>query len=254
MLAQERRNLILEQLQNEKSVVVAKLSQVYSVSEETIRRDLEKLENDGFATKSYGGAVLNENINIEMPFNIRKKNNIEEKQIIASIVETLIEDGERIMLDASSTAVFIAKAIKGKKNLTVISNSLEIMVELSEVAGWKIISPGGHIREGYLALIGPSILKKLKSYYVDKAFISCSGLDISNGITDGNEDFAEIKHTMLKCAKKKYLVVNSSKLNTKAFVKVCNLADIDGIIIDKQPSNKWMDFFEAHNIICYYPK
>ncbi|MEG2037477.1 MAG: DeoR family transcriptional regulator, partial [Ruthenibacterium sp.] len=73
MLAQERRNLILERLQEEKSVVVGELSQRYSVSEETIRRDLDKLEKDGFATKSYGGAVINENVNIDMPFNVRKK-------------------------------------------------------------------------------------------------------------------------------------------------------------------------------------
>ena len=103
MLALERRNLILEKLQDEKRVVVSELSQLYSVSEETIRRDLEKLEQDGFATKSYGGAVLNENVGIDMPLNIRSKKNVAAKQKMAEIAASLIHDGDHIMLDASST-------------------------------------------------------------------------------------------------------------------------------------------------------
>ena len=83
MLALERRNLILEKLQTEKRVVVSELSQLYDVSEETIRRDLDKLEKEGFATKSYGGAVINENVSIDLPFNIRKNQNVAGKQKMA---------------------------------------------------------------------------------------------------------------------------------------------------------------------------
>ena len=111
MLAIERRNAILEKLQAERRVVVSELSQMYKVSEETIRRDLEKLENDGFAIKSYGGAVINENANVDLPFNIRKKRNVISKQKIAEVISSRIKDGTSIMLDASSTAVYIAKAL-----------------------------------------------------------------------------------------------------------------------------------------------
>ena len=130
MLALERRNLILEKLQEEKKVVVSELSQQFGVSEETIRRDLEKLEKEGLATKSYGGAVLNESTSIDMPFNVRKKANVSGKQKIAEIVASLIHDGDHIILDASSTAVFVAKAIKDKENLTVITNSIEKDIQL----------------------------------------------------------------------------------------------------------------------------
>ena len=105
MLAIERRNEILEKLQTDRRVVVSELSQLYDVSEETIRRDLEKLVNDGYAIKSYGGAVINENVNIELPFNIRKNRNIVGKQHIADLVSKIVKDGDSIMLDASSTAV-----------------------------------------------------------------------------------------------------------------------------------------------------
>ncbi|MEG0769341.1 MAG: DeoR/GlpR family DNA-binding transcription regulator [Ruthenibacterium sp.] len=253
MLAQERRNLILERLQEEKSVVVGELSQRYSVSEETIRRDLDKLEKDGFATKSYGGAVINENVNIDMPFNVRKKRNISGKQKIAGMVEGMVESGDHIILDASTTAVFIAKAIKHKKNLTVITNSIEIMIELSDVPGWKIISPGGSLREGYLALIGPRVSEGLRAYHVEKAFVSCKGVEMESGFTDGNEDVAQTKRTMLHCAKEKILVVDSSKFDTVAFAHIGDLEDVDAVVTDRTPSQSWIDFFTENNIRCYFP-
>ena len=117
MLAIERRNLILEKLQEDKKVVVSELSQAYDVSEETIRRDLEKLEKDGFAIKTYGGAVINESNNMELPFVVRKNTNVPGKQKIAELIADTIKDGDQIMLDASSTAVFVAKILKIKRIL-----------------------------------------------------------------------------------------------------------------------------------------
>ena len=98
MLAIERRNAILEKLQIERRVVVSELSELYDVSEETIRRDLDKLKNDGFAIKSYGGAVINENANLDLPFNVRKNRNVLEKQKIAELISNMINDGECIIL------------------------------------------------------------------------------------------------------------------------------------------------------------
>ena len=115
MLAVERRNLILEKLQDEKRVVVGELSEQFDVSEETIRRDLDKLEKMGLATKTYGGAVLVENNNTEMPFSVRKKKNMRGKRIIAEIVAGLIADGDHIILDPSTTTVAIVNALKDKK-------------------------------------------------------------------------------------------------------------------------------------------
>src|SRR5699024_700173 len=130
MLALERRNLILEKLQTEKRVVVSELSQLYNVTEVTIRQDLDKLEIEGFATKSYGGAVINEDVSIDLPFNVRKNQNVVGKQKMAEIAASLVQDGDHLFLDASTTAVFIAKALKEKERLTLITNSIEILIEL----------------------------------------------------------------------------------------------------------------------------
>ena len=254
MLALERRNLILEKLQEEKKVVVNELSQLYNVSEETIRRDLDKLDRDGLATKSYGGAVINENTNIDMPFNIRKKRNVSGKQKIAEIIEGLIDDGDHIILDASTTAVFIAKAIKQKEHLTVITNSIEIIIELSDVSEWNIVSSGGSLKEGYLALVGPRAVEGLSAFNVEKAIMSCKGIDVEKGITDGNEQFSQAKQVMMKAANTSILAVDSSKFGTVAFSKVCEAQDVDIIVTDVRPAAKWLEFFEQYNIQCLYPE
>lgn len=109
MLAIERKSEILTILQKEKSVLVAELSQKYGVTEETIRRDLDKLEKEGYVKKTYGGAVLKQKINEDIPFKIREKTNIVQKQKIAKAVAQMIEDGESIMLDSSSTSLMVAE-------------------------------------------------------------------------------------------------------------------------------------------------
>ncbi len=253
MLAVERRNLILEKLQEEKRVVVSELSQLYDVSEETIRRDLDKLDKDGFATKSYGGAVLNENTNIEMPFNVRKKQNVAGKQRIAELIANEIIDGDSIMLDASSTAIFIAKAIRDRKDMTVITNSLEIAIELSDVPDWNIIVSGGQVKEGYLALLGPKAVESISTFNVDKTIISCKGLDERRGITDSNEYIAQVKQVMMNSAKESILAVDSTKFNTFAFSKVGTINDINMVVTDKKPEDRWLHVFEENGVKCLYP-
>lgn len=252
MLVQERRNLILERLQEEKRVVVSALSQEYNVSEETIRRDLDRLEKDGFAIKSYGGAVLNEDVNIDMPFNVRKKRNVSGKQKIARIVENLVEHNEHITLDASTTSVFIAKALRNKNKLTVVTNSLEVMIELSDMPDWNVISVGGTLRKGDLALVGARVLDGYRSYHVEKTFISCKGLDLAAGVTDTHEDFAQVKNVMIQSAKERYLVLDSSKFDTIAFAQIATLSQITAIVTDCCPPVQWLDYCAQNNIKCYY--
>ena len=240
MLAIERRNEILEKLQAERRVVVSELSQIYDVSEETIRRDLEKLVNDGYAIKSYGGAVINENINIDLPFNIRKNRNVVGKQRIAELISRQVNDSDSIMLDASSTAVYTAKALKDKKNLTVITSSVEIIIELFDVPDWRVLSTGGISREGSFALVGAQTDRMLRTYHVDKTIISCKGLDLAAGITDSDELQANNKKTMLEAGKEKILAVDSSKFGKTAFTTVGMLEDITTIVTDEKPGYEWL--------------
>ena len=254
MLAIERRNSILEKLQAERRVVVSELSILYDVSEETIRRDLEKLENEGYVIKSYGGAVLNENANLDLPFNIRKNKNVVGKQKIADIISQTIYDGDYIFLDASSTAVAIAKTIKGKKGLTIITNSLEIAIELLDVPDCKVISTGGEIVSTAFGLVGHVTDKTIRSYYVDKTIVSSKGLDIDKGFTDSDERHANNKRSMLESARVKILAVDSSKFDRVSFAKIGDLRDITMIVTDTKPEDKWLKKFAEFNVECIYPE
>ena len=246
MLALERRNLILEKLQEEKRVVVSELSQLYSVSEETIRRDLDKLEKEGLATKSYGGAVINEDVGIDLPFNIRKNQNVQGKQKMAEIAASMVNDGDHIFLDASTTAE--------KERLTVVTNSMEILLELSDVSGWNIISTGGVMKEGYLAFLGARTEEVIRSYYVDKVIFSCKALNEDLGIMESKEAFGTTKKAMINSGKMRILVVDSTKFDQTAFSVAGQLRDIETVITDKKPSEKWLDHFNRHKIECIYPK
>jgi DeoR/GlpR family transcriptional regulator of sugar metabolism len=254
MLAIERRNSILEKLQAERRVVVSELSILYDVSEETIRRDLEKLENEGYVIKSYGGAVLNENANLDLPFNIRKNKNVVGKQKIADLISQTIYDGDYIFLDASSTAVAIAKTIKGKKGLTIITNSLEIAIELLDVPDCKVISTGGEIVSTAFGLVGHVTDKTIRSYYVDKTIVSSKGLDIDKGFTDSDERHANNKRSMLESARVKILAVDSSKFDRVSFAKIGDLRDITMIVTDARPEDKWLKKFAEFNVECIYPE
>ncbi len=254
MLTVERRNLILEKLQEEKKVIVSELSELFGVSEETIRRDLDKLEKEGLAIKSYGGAVLSENNSTDMPFNVRKKNNLEGKKKIASILETLVSDGDHIIVDPSTTAVETVNALRKKQRLTIITNSIEILVELADVSGWDIISSGGTMKENYLALVGPRAMAGIGSLNADKVIISCKGLDMNKGLTDGNEMFSQVKQTMLDSAKQKILAVDHTKFDKIGFSKICNVTDIDMVVTDCKPSEGWLAYFEEKGITCLYEK
>ena len=254
MLAIERRNEILEKLQAERRVVVSELSALYDVSEETIRRDLDKLENDGYAIKSYGGAVINENSNLDLPYNVRKNTNVLGKQKIAALISEMVHDGDNIMLDASSTAVAIAKAIKNKKDLTVITNSLEIALELIETPGCNVISTGGVATGSSFALVGSVTDKTIRSYYVDKAIISCKGIDMYAGFTESDERLANNNASMFYMAKTKILAIDSSKFNKIAFAKIGDLKEISKIVTDKKPEEEWLQKFEELGVECIFPE
>lgn len=252
MLAIERKREIIARLNSDGKVIVSELAREFGVTEETIRRDLEKLDREGLASKTYGGAVSNKPSTTDLPYNVRETVNIEQKQAIAEKICDLIRDGERIMLDSSSTALYITKKLKSKKNLTVITNSLKILLELADKQDFTVLSTGGALKKGGLSLTGSSAEKMISSYHVDTAICSCKGLDIALGITDSNENDSLTKQAMINAADRRILAIDSEKLDKKSFVKVCDPSDIDIIVTDSEPSEKWLGFCRENNIEIIY--
>lgn len=233
-------------------VVVSELAEQFDVTEETIRRDLEKLESDGYAKKTYGGAVSKQSSTLDLPYNVREGVNVTEKQLISDKISDMIQDGERIMLDSSSTALYVLKKIKTKKNLTVITNSVKILLELADKSDWTVLSTGGVLKNGALSLTGSSAEKMIASYHVDTAICSCKGVDPTLGVTDSNEADCLIKQSMLASAERRVLALDHEKFDRKSFVRVCDLSDVDVIVTDAEPSEKWLGYCNEHKIEIIY--
>ena len=254
MLAPERRKIILEKLQADKKVIVSQLSGVFGVSDETIRRDLELLCQDGHATKSYGGAILSEN-GVDLPFNVRKLHRPVEKRKIAELAMPLVNDGDKVFLDASTTAVFVARKLKTKKRLTVVTNSIEVMLELSDMRDFTVLSTGGRLMGEYLALTGVRTIETLASFNADKLIFSCKALSISGvdgGIFDSTDDFSLVKQKMIAQSKTKILATDNSKFGKTAFSKITTISNMDVVVTDTNPGDEWMEHFSAVGVEVFF--
>lgn len=252
MLPIERKNEILSKLMLDGKVIVSDLATLYSVTEETIRRDLDKLEREGFAKKTYGGAVKSDNMTAELPYTVRKLTNVSGKKYIAEKIGNLIQDGDSILLDASTTALFTVKSIFNKHNLTLITNSVEILLDLPASNDWRIISTGGTYRQDSMSFLSSSATSAIANYHADYAVMSCKGLDIKKGITDTRENNADLKKCFIKSANKIILAVDSTKFDKISFVKICDFDDIDIIVTDVKPSDECIREFERKNIELIY--
>ena len=248
MLAAERRNQILEILRREERVLVGPLAIQFDVSEETIRRDLANLEKLGLAAKCYGGATLAESRMVP-PFKVRKKLNVEEKKTVAALIADMVDDGDFLMLDDSSTSFFVLRALHGKKGLTIVTNSVESILELSnQHENWKVISTGGNLDQDVFAFFGRQAEETVRSFHVDKAVISCTGLDLDGQYTEAGIDNANIKKAMMASAKETILAMDSHKFGRTAFLSVGDLEQIYAVVTDKDPGREWRELLQEHNV------
>lgn len=247
MLIGERRLKIIDVLGEKGNVVVSELSNLLLVTEETIRRDLEGLEKEGLLKRTYGGAVPINKISLELSFKARKIEHKEEKKAIGKVAAELIEDGDALMFDASTTALEIVKQIGTKKGLTVIANSLAVILELIDRSEITLISTGGTFHSRSFSYVGSLAEKGVRNYHVDKLFLGAKGIAIA-GPTDSYEAEAQLKKTMVESAKETILVVNSSKFDKIALVSIVPLDAINKVITDKRISSEYEKLFSDQGI------
>ena len=239
MLAAERRRIITQRIQATGQVVVSALSAEFAVSEETIRRDLEHLEHEGVAVRIYGGAVLAGNDRIAPPYSIRKNTNVEPKVAIAQQLAQLLRDGDTIMVDESSTAAYGVRAIRHLKNITLITNSVELLREMTGQDSWHVISTGGSLKPDVLALVGPHALRTVQSYHVGYAILSCRGINGSLGLADSDDEVVAVKQAMMRSCDKVLLLADHRKLDRPGLVSLGSLRDVDTLVTDAAPTPEW---------------
>lgn len=251
MLAVTRKAKIKDVILEKKSVIVSELAKDFSVTEETIRRDLKTLEDEGFLIRTYGGAFIQDGVQNEVELSLRETAYTDSKQLISQKCAEIIHNGDSIFLDASTTALFIAKAIRDMR-LTVLTNSLKVINLLTDSPNIRLISIGGLFNSNNMSFFGRSSLASLDSYYVDKTFMSCRSLSQTHGVTDSNEAMSEIRQKLLKRSNEIYVVADYSKFDKTSFISICGFEDIDGVITDKQLDQGWINFLNDNNV-TYYP-
>jgi len=247
MLAVARRTQIKEILLEKKSVTVTELSKRFSVTEETIRRDLQQLEDEGFLTRTYGGAFIQEGVLNDVDLALRETAYVDSKELIAAVCAEHIHHGDTIFLDASTTATFIAKHIKNMR-VTVVTNSMMAVDQLKDSESVHLICIGGTYSIKSKAFNGNATLRGLADYYLDKAFLSCRALSMDHGITDSNEEIAAVRQMLLKSSNKSFLIADRSKFDKTSFVRLCSYDDIDAVVSDYNFSQEWIDFLQSKNV------
>jgi len=231
MLVAERYKKILELVNQRGSIRVAELSRLCNVTEETIRRDLDRLENEGKLRRSHGGAVRIEEDTQELPFAEREITNAEQKRQIAREAVKYIQPGDRILLDASSTAWYTASILPNIE-LTVVTNSIKVALELAGKERVQVISIGGALHRKSMSYVGPLAERSLDNYRVDKTFFSCRGVHLEWGLSDSNEQHASLKAKMMQVADRVVLLADSSKFGTQAFAQLGTLDQVHAVITD----------------------
>lgn len=252
MLAFERYAEIKSELTRNKKVFVSELAPLFHVTEETIRRDLEKLEREGFCTRIYGGAFLNSHTNEEVSYKTRHTQNQKEKQYIAQRVSHLIKDGDSLAVDSSSTGLAVLHELyKQKKNLTILTNSIEAL-RLGSTEEQKMISTGGNLRPFSFSLVGSDAISVLRKYNVDTAILGCNGIALEQGITESNSLDSDVKRVMLEQASKTIIVADHNKFDQIALINLLPLEKADYIVTDCKPNHQWLKFSREHQIEFIY--
>jgi len=228
----ERRELVLQALLRQEHVDVGDLSRRFQVSQSTIRRDLLVLERQGLLRRQYGGASAQERVLYEEPYREKMREHIAEKLKIALAASRLIQDGDVIALSGGTTTMQIARAIKHRTGITVVTNAVNIAAELAGASQLRVVVTGGTLRSPSFELVGPLAEQSLQSMYVNKAFIGVNGLSVPQGITTHNEIEALTNRAMLHQAQEVYVVADHSKLGKIAFSVISPLSSVHCLITD----------------------
>ncbi|MBO5929121.1 MAG: DeoR/GlpR transcriptional regulator, partial [Clostridia bacterium] len=163
-----------------------------------------------------------------------------------------IHDGDYIMVDASYTAIYVIRCIKHLKNITLITNSVEILLELADKQDWNVLSTGGALKKGGLSWVGTSAERMIRGFHVDIAICSSKGLDINRGITDSNEKDSQIKQAIFAAADRRVLAIDGTKFDKISFVKVCDVKDIDTVVTDEAPAERWAEYLKENDVELVY--
>jgi DeoR family transcriptional regulator, aga operon transcriptional repressor len=230
--ASERRQRIIELLMNQGAVRVQELSDLFMVSEVTIRNDLDIMARDGQLRRHRGGAIAAPLPNLSIAFERRASLNLEKKRQIGRAAAQLVSAGDTIIMDSGTTLVEMSKSLNTSDKVTVVTNALNVATQVGALPNALVILPGGTLNRETISTFGPETERSLSNHVVQKAFLGIQAIDPELGLTDTSSEIAYVKQSMIRAARRVILLADSSKWRRVAFVKVVPLSAIHTVVTD----------------------
>ena len=238
-----RQEIILQVLRQNGSATIRDLSDKLDVSGWTIRRDLAELEEMQQIRRTHGRVEIVNGRTEQLEFNAQQ--NSEAKRAIGITTARLLKSNQVIALGAGTTATQVALALRGRSNLSIMTNALNIALELSREPGIRVTCAGGEVHGDYFTLTGPLTERTLSAHYYDVAVVGVSGVDIAAGLTVNSHLNSVIIDVMLKHANKKIVVADSSKFGVISYAHLAPLGSIDMIVTERMPDRTFQEHFRA---------
>lgn len=247
-----RLNDIENLLEEQNTISINRLCEIFNVSKNTIRRDIVELEKRGTIKKVYGGIMRNKT-NIPEPFAAREIKNKAKKKQLAKLAANLVNDNDIIYIDSGTTTMHMVPYLADKKNLTILTANVYVINEAFHYPQMNVIATGGSLYRPSNAFTGASVLQFLKDFNISKCFLAATGISLENGATNASPMEGDIKKYLTNHSKVKILLVDSTKLNQVSLVTFSKLKDMDYIISDKKMPEEYEDYFKENNVTLITP-
>jgi len=234
---ERRREDIIRLIEECGSVRVSELAKAYGISEVSVRKDLEYLEMHGHLSRTHGGAVAVGKLYVNMDLGERFKTNSAAKKRLAELVEPLIEDNDTLMINAGTTITYILHAVRNKKNIRIVTNSLQNAAEAATYPNFDVILLGGELDRKYQFTYGEDALSQLSNYHATKCILSVDGVSVEDGLTLYYSNEAALARKMIECSDTVIVAADSSKIGRRAFARITDTVKTDVLVTTCAPND-----------------
>jgi DeoR/GlpR family transcriptional regulator of sugar metabolism len=244
----ERMEHVLRLLETRNYVQVAELSQAFAVSEVTVRSDLTELARQGLVARIRGGVRALEHGGSEVGFDLRLRLEVDRKRAIARAAAAMVNEGEAVALDASTTAYYLALELRSKRELVVVTNGLLVATALADAPGITVLVTGGMLRLSAMSLVGDFGADVLRTTRINKGFLGARGLSLSRGLMDLNPDEVRIKQEMADACEQVYGIFDGTKWHRSALLAFISVEELAGIITDSSAPQTEVEAWRAAGV------
>jgi len=248
MLPHERQQKILELVRAKGTVTISELCPMFDVTSMTVRRDLRHLAEKSLLEQTYGGATIIQSTSYEPPFPSRQIVNAMQKKAIAKRAAELVRDGDTVALDVGTTTLELARCLRTKESLLVLTASTQVALELAGCRNIRVILAGGEVRPGELSVVGEVAVATYERFYVDKAFLGAAAVSSEHGVSDFNLEDTVVKKAMIARAKQVILLADCSKFGKIAFARVCPLNALHMVVTDSGADRRFLSEMERSGV------